>query len=248
MNPHVLDVQLKTGLPRVRVLIELEQDVEVILFAGLDMQDVLGPAPGNRRHETALLLAHREPQVVIADLARESHDLQAQRGKQRPGIVGTERLEPAQGLEQFRIHFLQRREGVRLEPACEQFRSQYLPGIVVDAPVKGLKPAAVNRKPGRVLVAAETEELTLTGFERVVQVKTRDAAARAFAFVLVQGDENRRAVEPVGDARCDDADDPLVPVFVGQDQNVALLELALLNLPERRLDRAFLDPATLVVG
>jgi hypothetical protein len=62
------------------------------------------------------------------------------------------------------------------------------------------------------------------------QVEGRDRAARAGAFVAVEGDEHARAVVALGDARGDDPDDARVPAVGRQDVGGLHASLADLRL------------------
>ena len=108
---EVAERELGGGAAPIRVAADRVANIEPVPGSYSDVDDFRTSAPGNG-FERALAGANRKLEVILPDFARVADDLDAERGKERGGVVRAEWLELLKRSDKGVVNLLNRRDRV----------------------------------------------------------------------------------------------------------------------------------------
>ena len=164
-----------------------------------------------------LLTANHLAGAVVVDTDGAEHGL---------GVAGTKGRKLLQVVMETLGDVLEVDDSIDVEHGLCLFGLYVLIDIMLEATAKLRNVIPTERQSGSVGVAAEVDEHVATALDGRIDVEPCDASCRTGRDVALACEHHRGTKIDLGETRCHDADDALLPVLVVEhDGGVMLLAL-----------------------
>ena len=204
----------------VLMLILFDGITDIERLAGVDMVEIGSHVEGNTIDYTAGGVIDELKLDVLEIAAYEfarAEILDAPSAECGLAVAGAERIEEPESRNKFRSDIGEREERVDVD-LRGKLLGKYVGGnVFLEAPCEFGNILFFHRQADRIGVSAEILEQIAGGFDGLIDVESLHGARRTCREAVRERKDNRRLVVKLGEARCHDADNALVPVLIVDD-------------------------------